>query len=160
MREQHSVFHYQKINDMQNEVELLLVEDNPDHAEMTIRALERNNIANKITHLMDGEKALDFIFARGSYADRKVGHLPKVILLDLKMPKINGVEVIEVLKSDERTKKIPIVVLTSSGEDPDIQKCYNLGVNSYIVKPVQFEKFMKTVNDLGLYWLMLNQPPH
>ncbi|HEX9826567.1 MAG TPA: response regulator, partial [Flavobacteriaceae bacterium] len=126
---------------------------------MTIRALKKNNLTNKLLHLKDGVEALDFLFARGNYSGRKVENIPKVILLDLKMPKVNGLQVLQKLKSDERTKKIPVVILTSSNEDPDIQECYRLGVNSYVVKPVQFEQFVKSVSELGLYWMMLNQPP-
>jgi two-component system, response regulator len=145
---------------MNQEIELLLVEDNKSDAEMTIRALKKNNIANKIVHLKDGAEALDFIFAEGAFSDRKMEHGPKVILLDLKMPKVNGIQVLERIKSDERTKRIPVVVLTSSKEDPDIQECYRLGVNSYVVKPVKFESFVKAVSELGMYWMILNQPPH
>ena len=141
------------------EVEVLLVEDNPSDAELTIRALKKNNLANKVHHVKDGDEALDFIFARGNYAGRKIENAPKVILLDLKMPKVNGIEVLRALKEDARTKKIPIVVLTSSKEDPDIQECYQLGVNSYVVKPVHFDNFLKAVSDLGLYWLLVNQAP-
>lgn len=142
-----------------NEVEILLVEDNMYDAELTIRALKKNNLANKLVHLEDGQEALDFIFAEGDYSDRKIEDIPKVILLDLKMPKINGIQVLQRIKSDERTKKIPVIVLTSSKEDPDIQECYRLGANSYVVKPVQFEKFLQAVSELGLYWMLLNQPP-
>lgn len=142
---------------MNYEVEILLVEDNMNDAEMTIRSLKKNGLANKLLHLKDGAEALDFIFARGNYSERKIENSPKVILLDLKMPKINGIEVLQKIKTDERTKKIPVVVLTSSNEDPDIQECYCLGVNSYVVKPVQFEKFVKVVSELGLYWLIMNQ---
>jgi two-component system response regulator len=144
---------------MNNEVEILLIEDNMNDAELTIRALKKNNLANKLVHLEDGQEALDFIFAEGNYSDRKIADTPKVILLDLKMPKINGIQVLQKIKSDERTKKIPVIVLTSSKEDPDIQECYRLGVNSYVVKPVQFEKFLNAVSELGLYWMILNQPP-
>lgn len=145
---------------MENVIEILLVEDNMSDAEMTIRALKKNNLANNILHLKDGAEALDFIFAEGKYSDRKVESTPKVILLDLKMPKVNGIQVLKKIKSDERTKRIPVVVLTSSKEDPDIKDCYNLGVNSYVVKPVQFEQFVKTISELGLYWMILNQPPN
>lgn len=144
---------------MDYEVEILIIEDNMSDAEMTIRALKKNNLTNKLLHLKDGVEALDFLFARGNYSGRKVENVPKVILLDLKMPKVNGLQVLQKLKSDERTKKIPVVILTSSNEDPDIQECYRLGVNSYVVKPVQFEQFVKSVSELGLYWMMLNQPP-
>ena len=145
---------------MEQEVEILLVEDSISDAELTIRALKKNNMVNKLVHLKDGAEALDFIFAQGDYASRKVEHVPRVILLDLKMPKVNGIQVLEKIKADERTKKIPVVVLTSSKEDPDIQVCYSLGVNSYVVKPVDFESFIKAVSDLGMYWMLLNQPPH
>ena len=145
---------------MIQEVEILLVEDNSSDAEMTIRALKKNNLANKLLHLKDGAEALDFIFAEGEYSNRQVENGPKVILLDLKMPKVNGIEVLKRIKLDERTKKIPVVVLTSSKEDPDIQTCYALGVNSYVVKPVEFDQFHKAISDLGLYWMIVNQPPH
>jgi two-component system response regulator len=144
---------------MNYEVELLLVEDNDGDAEMTIRALKKNNLANKIVRLKDGAEALDFIFAEGAYANRKVENGPKVILLDLKMPKVNGIEVLQRVKSDPRTKTIPVVVLTSSQEDPDIKECYRLGVNSYVVKPVQFDAFVKAISELGVYWMLVNQPP-
>ena len=122
---------------MNHEIEILLIEDNMNDAELTIRALKKNNLANKLVHLKDGAEAIDFIFAEGNYSGRKVENIPKVILLDLKMPKVNGIEVLKKIKADERTKKIPVVILTSSKEDPDIQECYHLGVNSYVVKPVQ-----------------------
>lgn len=144
---------------MQNKVEILLVEDNAHDAELAIRALKKNHLVNNLVHLKDGAQALDFIFAEGDYKERNMDHTPRVILLDLKMPKVNGIEVIKRLKADERTKKIPIVVLTSSKEDPDIKICYELGVNSYVVKPVDFDAFVKAVNELGLYWMLLNQPP-
>jgi len=144
---------------MNHEIEILLIEDNMNDAELTIRALKKNNLANKLVHLKDGAEAIDFIFAEGNYSSRKIENVPKVILLDLKMPKVNGIEVLKKIKADERTKKIPVVILTSSKEDPDIQECYRLGVNSYVVKPVQFEEFVKSVSELGLYWMILNQPP-
>lgn len=140
-------------------VEILLVEDNPSDAEMTINALKKNNLANKLMHLKDGAAALDFIFAEGIYSERNMLNKPKVILLDLKMPKVNGIEVLQKIRSDDRTKQIPVVVLTSSKEDPDIEKCYALGVNSYVVKPVEFDEFQKAVSDLGLYWMIVNQLP-
>lgn len=143
---------------MEQEIEVLLVEDNSSDAEMTIRALRKNNLTNKLVHLRDGAEALDFLFAEGNHSNRTIENYPKVILLDLKMPKINGTQVLEKIKMDERTKKIPVIVLTSSKEDPDIQKCYDLGVNSYVVKPVQFEKFIKAISELGFYWLLVNQP--
>jgi len=142
-----------------SEIEILLVEDNMGDAELTIRALKKRNLANKLIHLENGADALEYIFAEGKYANRDLSSMPKVILLDLNMPKVGGIEVLQKIKSDERTKKIPVVILTSSKEDPDIEKCYSLGVNSYIVKPVEFEKFVKAVDELGFYWLLLNQPP-
>ncbi len=145
---------------MQNsEVEILLVEDNVNDAELTMRALRKNNVANNIIHLKDGAAALEFLFGKGEYAGRNINNKPKVILLDLKMPKVSGIEVLQQIKAHDLTKNIPVVVLTSSKEHPDVEKSYLLGVNSYIVKPVDFESFRKTVNDLGIYWLLLNQPP-
>ena len=144
---------------MKREIEILLVEDSDSDAEMTIRALKKNNLANQLLHLKDGAQALDFLFAEGAYAGREMGSIPKVVLLDLKMPKVSGIEVLERIKSDERTRKIPVVVLTSSKEDPDIQKCYQLGVNGYVVKPVEFDEFQAAISDLGLYWMIINQPP-
>jgi two-component system response regulator len=142
---------------MDHGIEILLVEDNSSDAELTIRALKKNNLANKLIHLQDGAEALDFIFAKGVYAGRQMSQGPRLILLDLKMPKVDGIEVLREIKSDERTKNIPVVVLTSSKEDPDIKTCYSLGVNSYVVKPVDFESFVKAVSNLGLYWALLNQ---
>jgi len=142
------------------ETEILLVEDNPNDAELTIRALKKNNFANKIFHVRDGAEALDFIFATGEYANPKIEHIPRVILLDLKLPKVSGLEVLKRLKREPRTRAIPVVVLTSSQEEQDIIESYNLGVNSYITKPVEFENFMEAVAKLGCYWLLLNQPPH
>jgi two-component system response regulator len=145
---------------MTKDVEILLVEDNAGDAEMTINALKKSNLANKLLHLKDGAVALDFIFAEGEFADRQIGQMPKVILLDLKMPKVNGLEVLQKIRADERTKRIPVVVLTSSKEDPDIKKCYELGVNSYVVKPVAFNDFQKAISEVGLYWMIVNQQPH
>jgi len=145
---------------MNQEVEVLLIEDNPSDAEMTIRALKKSNLANRLLHLKDGSEALDFLFAEGKFSQRFSEHVPKVILLDLKMPKINGIEVLAKIKSDARTRKIPVVVLTSSREDPDIQQCYSLGVNGYVVKPVEFDEFHKAISDLGLYWMIVNESPH
>jgi two-component system response regulator len=137
-----------------NEVELLLVEDSPHDAELTLRALKKNNFANKVVHVKDGAEALDFIFgSSGSLVE----HAPKAILLDLKLPRVGGIEVLERLKGDERTKTIPVIVLTSSREDTDLKRCYELGVNSYIVKPVEFESFVKAVAQMGFYWLLLNE---
>ena len=141
------------------EIEILLVEDSAHDAEMTIRALRKNNIANKVTHLHDGAEALDFIFGTGQYEGRNTNNKPKVILLDLKMPKVDGIEVLRKVKADKYTKTIPVVVLTSSKEDPDVRACYELGVNSYIVKPVGFENFSKAISELGFYWMLLNHSP-
>jgi two-component system, response regulator len=143
----------------QGAVEILLVEDNPQDAEMAIRALKRNNLANNVLHVTDGEEALDVIFARRTYSERKVEDGPKVILLDLKLPKVDGLEVLKIVKSDERTKIIPVIALTSSNEGRDIVESYRLGVNSYIVKPVDFDKFVEAIKGLGFYWLLLNQSP-
>ena len=143
-----------------NTVDILLVEDNINDAELAMRELKKSQLSNNIFHVKDGEEALDFIFATGPYSDnRSVGHQPKLILLDIQMPKINGIEVLQKIKSDERTKLTPVVILTSSKEDPDIKKCYALGANSYIVKPVNFETFADSIKNLGFYWLLLNQPP-
>lgn len=142
-----------------SEVEILLVEDNSSDAELALRALKKHRLANNLAVVTDGEEALDFIFARGVFSDRSVQNGPKVILLDLKLPKVDGLEVLRVLKSDPRTKIIPVVVLTSSKQESDIVESYRLGVNSYIVKPVDFDKFVAAVRDLGMYWLLLNQPP-
>jgi two-component system response regulator len=144
---------------MTKDIEILLVEDNASDAEMTILALKKNNLANKLLHVKDGAAALDFIFAEGDYSDRDVGTKLKVILLDLKMPKVSGIEVLERIRADERTKTIPVVALTSSKEDPDIKKCYHLGVNSYVVKPVEFEEFQRAISNLGMYWMIVNQLP-
>ena len=143
-----------------NSVEVLLVEDNVSDAELTIRELKKHNMANNLFHVKNGEEALDFIFATGNYAGiREVQHPPKVILLDIQMPKVNGIEVLQKIKADPRTKTVPVVILTSSKENPDIQKCYDLGANSYIVKPVNFERFAQAIKNLGFYWLLINQPP-
>jgi len=143
-----------------NEVEILLVEDNETDAELTIRALKRKNLANKLVWAKDGAEALDFIFATGEYSERDMeGGLPRLILLDLRMPKVDGLEVLQAIKADERTKMIPVVVLTSSKEDRDIVESYELGVNSYVSKPVEFDEFREAVSTLGLYWMLLNNPP-
>ena len=144
----------------ENEVEILLVEDNPNDAELTLRALKKNKLANHVAHVSDGAEALDFIFARGAFKDRDIESRPRVIFLDLKLPKVDGLEVLRAVKNNERTRTIPVVVLTSSKEERDIVESYRLGVNSYIVKPVDFDKFLESVRDLGLYWLLLNQPPN
>lgn len=143
-----------------NYVELLLVEDNINDAELAIRELKKHNLTNNLYHVKDGEEALEFIFATGKYAEsRNINHTPKLILLDIHMPKVNGIEVLEQIKSNEGTRSTPVVILTSSKEDPDIKKCYNLGANSYIVKPLNFEGFADAIKNLGFYWLLLNQPP-
>ncbi len=144
---------------MNHQLEILLVEDNPQDAELTIRALKKRNFANQLIHVQDGQAALDFIFGTGAYAGRDVHAQPKVVLLDLKLPKIDGIEVLRRIRADERTKMLPVVVLTSSREDRDVIETYRLGTNSYIVKPVEFENFSEAVSNLGLYWLVLNQPP-
>ncbi|MBI3220049.1 MAG: response regulator [Bacteroidetes bacterium] len=143
----------------QQEIEILLVEDNENDAEMTILALKGSKVSNQILHLKNGVQALDYLFSTGEHLGRVVDKKPKVILLDLKMPKVNGIEVLTAIKSNPLTKEISVVILTSSKEDPDIKTCYALGANSYIVKPVDFEEFHKAVADLGVYWLLLNQPP-
>jgi CheY-like chemotaxis protein len=142
-----------------NAVEILLVEDNPRDVELALRALKKRNLANKVHVVEDGEKALEYFFASGSYEHRDIEQTPKVVLLDLKLPKVDGLEVLRQIKLDERTRVIPVVVLTSSREERDIVESYELGVNSYIVKPVDFDKFLDCVGELGLYWLLLNQPP-
>lgn len=139
-------------------VEILLVEDNPTDAELTTRALKKKNLANNLVWVKDGEEALDFIYSRGRYKDR-VNGTPKLILLDLKLPKIDGIEVLRNLKSDARTRTVPVVVLTSSHEERDIVESYQLGVNSYIVKPVDFDKFLEMVSQVGLYWSLMNKVP-
>jgi CheY-like chemotaxis protein len=140
-------------------VEILIVEDTPEDLELALRALRKANLANRIQIARDGAEAIQFLFAEGEHAGRKVEDAPKVILLDLKLPKIDGMEVLRRLKADPRTRSIPVVVLTSSKEQKDVVDSYQLGVNSYIVKPVNFERFAEAVQELGMYWLLLNQPP-
>jgi CheY-like chemotaxis protein len=140
-------------------VEILIVEDDPRDLELALRALQKAHLANHIAIARDGVEALHFIFCEGLHAARRIEDTPKVILLDLKLPRVDGIEVLERLKSDERTKSIPVVMLTSSKEQSDVVESYRLGVNSYIVKPVNFEGFAEAVQDLGMYWLLLNQPP-
>lgn len=142
-----------------NGVEILLVEDNPDDVELTLRAFSKHHLTNRIHVVRDGAEALEFLFATGRYAHRSLDDVPKAILLDLKLPLVGGLEVLRRVKADERTSRIPVVVLTSSKEEPDIVESYQLGVNSYIVKPVDFQQFTEAVRQLGLYWLLLNQPP-
>ncbi|HVN57732.1 MAG TPA: response regulator [Bacteroidales bacterium] len=138
-------------------VDILIVEDNPRDAELTLRALRKNNLANNVYIAEDGQDALDFFFCRERFSDRSFQNPPKVVLLDLKLPKISGLEVLRQVKSDNRTSFIPIVVVTSSREEPDIKEAYNLGVNSYVVKPVEFEHFVSAMSSLGLYWLLVNE---
>lgn len=141
-----------------NEIEILLVEDNPDDLEMSLHALRKAKIANRVQVARDGQEALDFIFCEGDFAGRKLENGPKVILLDLKLPKVDGLEVLKRIKSDPLTKKIPVVILTSSKEQSDVIESYDLGTNSYIVKPVSLDQFIAAVQNLGMYWLLLNQP--
>ena len=141
----------------QSAVELLLIEDNPNDAELIMRALQKSNLGNSIAHLKDGEEALEYIFARGRFSNRNIADRPKVILLDLKMPKVTGLEVLKALKSDERTRSIPVIIMTSSKENSDVSESYKLGVNSYVVKPVSFENFSKAAAEVGYYWLLVNQ---
>jgi CheY-like chemotaxis protein len=143
----------------QYQVEILLIEDNPHEAELTILSLKKHHLANKLMHIDDGAEALDFLFSRGKYADNKQMPHPKLILLDLKLPKVDGLEILRQVKTDERTRIIPVVVLTSSKEEKDIVESYKLGVNSYIVKPVNFDTFAKAIAELGFYWMLLNQEP-
>lgn len=142
-----------------NGVELLIVEDNEQDLELTLRALDKGKVTNRIEVARDGAEALDYIFGAQSGERGGVNHTPRLVLLDLKLPKISGVEVLERIKADERTRGIPVVVLTSSNQDRDIEQCYKLGVNSYIVKPVNFERFAVAVQELGMYWLLLNRAP-
>jgi len=141
-----------------NMVELLLIEDNPNDAELTIRALKKRNLTNSLLIVEDGAEALDFIFAQGKYSQRDETRFPKVILLDLKLPKISGLEVLRTLKNNAQTRTIPVIIVTSSAEDPDIKAAYDLGANSYVVKPVDFDQFSEAMSNLGIYWLFLNRP--
>jgi CheY-like chemotaxis protein len=143
----------------QKEVEILLVEDNPADVELTLHALRSNNLINQVQVVRDGEEALDFLFSRGSYSDRNSEAPPKLILLDLKLPKVDGLDVLREIRSNSRTRPLPVVILTSSKEERDMVAGYQLGVNSYIQKPVDFSQFRETVKQLGLYWLLINQPP-
>ncbi|MBI3850290.1 MAG: response regulator [Verrucomicrobia bacterium] len=142
-----------------DEVEILLVEDNPDDVELAMIAFQRNNLANKLHVVRDGEEALDFFFCRGAYSDRSFDTPPKLVLLDLKLPKVDGLDVLREVKADRRTKSVPIVVMTSSTQQRDMVEGYQLGVNSYIQKPVNFDQFQKLIKDLGFYWLVVNQFP-
>ena len=145
--------------DAMNAVDILLVEDNPQDVELTTRALKKHNLANRLFTVEDGAEALDYLFCRGKYSARDLSYRTKVVLLDLKLPKMSGMDVLRTLKGDERTRDIPVVVVTSSREDPDIKAAYGLGANSYVVKPVDFEAFAEAMSKIGLYWLLINQPP-
>lgn len=145
------------MNDSLETVQILLVEDSATDAELTIRALEKSRLANRLVWVKDGAEALDFVFGSGAHADQPVPNAPKVILLDLKLPKVDGLEVLRRLKSDQRTRAIPVVVLTSSKESPDMEESYRLGVNSFVSKPVEFEAFFNTIAGLGMYWLLVNR---
>jgi CheY-like chemotaxis protein len=145
------------VNDL-TPVEILLVEDNAADAEMTMRALKKRNLANQVAWVKDGAEALDFLFCEGAYQRREVGN-PKLVLLDLKMPKMDGIEVLRKIRETEKTRMVPVVMLTSSGEENDIIRSYRLGVNSYIVKPVEFDKFVEEVSKLGVYWTIMNRSP-
>ncbi len=138
---------------------ILLVEDNPDDVELTLRSLKKHNISNEVVLARDGAEALDYLFATGAYADRDTSIMPAVILLDLKLPKVDGLEVLQRLRADERTKLLPVVILTSSTEEQDMVNGYKLGANSYVRKPVDFVQFSAAIKQLGLYWLLLNEPP-
>ena len=140
-------------------VEILLVEDNPNDVELTLHSLNQHHVSNRIHIVRDGAEALDFLFCQGPYANRTVTPAPKVILLDLKLPKVDGLAVLRRIKADERLRVIPVVVMTSSREERDLVESYRLGVNSYIVKPVDFQQFSESVRQVGLYWVLLNQPP-
>jgi two-component system response regulator len=144
---------------MLNEVEILLVDDSPEDVELTLRALRRHKIANEIQVAEDGVEALDFLFCRGSHQGRAFSHPPKLVLLDLKLPKIDGLEVLRAMRADERTKAIPVVILTSSKEQKDVIKGYDLGVNAFVQKPVDFEQFGEAIRQIGMFWMLINQAP-
>jgi len=144
---------------MKNDFEIVIVEDNPNDAELMLRSLKKNRLANNVIILEDGEQALDFIFCRGKYTGRDVSAPPKVMFLDLKLPKVGGLEVLKQMKSNEKTRKIPVIVVTSSKEDPDIVTAYDLGVNSYVVKPINFDSFFEKMGQIGFYWLAVNEKP-
>ena len=147
------------VNNKQQNDGVLIVEDNATDAELTMRELKKHNLANNLVWVKDGAEALDFLFARGRYADRNINLNPRIILLDLRLPKVDGLEVLTKIKADSRTREIPVVVLTSSREDKDIKESYKLGANSFIVKPVNFDSFSEVVTRLGFYWLVINEPP-
>ncbi|RZK58924.1 MAG: response regulator [Pedobacter sp.] len=141
-------------------IEILFVEDSVDDAALTIRALNKSGFTHKLLHVKDGAEALDFLYCRGVFSSRNPNQFPTLILLDLKMPKVSGIQVLEQVKADKRMKSIPVVMLTSSNEGPDIERCFELGANSYIVKPVESDNFSKAIKEIGLYWMILSQPPH
>ena len=147
------------MNETNEVVEVLLVEDNATDAELCMLALKERNMANHLVWVKDGAEALDFLFAEGKYAGRSGENLPKVVLLDLRLPKVDGIEVLRRLKGDERTRHLPVVVMTSSKEDRDVAASYSLGVNSYVTKPIGFDEFSRVVSQLGMYWLLINRPP-
>jgi two-component system response regulator len=140
-------------------VQILIVEDNPNDAELTLRALKKHNLVNELYVAQDGQEAIDFIFCKGQFATRSLAKPLKVIFLDLKLPKISGLEVLKIIKSDPRTKKLPVVIITSSKEDPDIKAAYDLGTNGYVVKPVDFNDFVRVMQNTGLFWLLVNEAP-
>jgi len=142
-----------------NAIEILLVEDSPADAEMTLRALRRNNLANRVHWVKDGEEALEYMFRTGGYAERSLESVPKLVMLDIKMPKVDGIEVLRRLKSEPATRTVPVVIMTSSNEERDVMETYKLGANSYIVKPVEFDSFLETVAKIGLYWVLTNRAP-
>lgn len=142
----------------QNVIEILLVEDNERDAELTMRALKKHNFSNNLIHVKDGAEALDFLFGRGKYEGRNIAKRPRVVLLDLKLPKVNGLEVLRAIKEDEHLRNLPVVVVTSSAEDPDMKTAYELGANSYVVKPVEFDSFVSAMSQVGFYWLLVNKP--
>ena len=142
-----------------NDVEILLVEDNMNDAELVMRALKKVNLTNKLVHVKDGADALDFIFAKGIFSDREIQNKPRVILLDIKMPRVDGIEVLRQVRQNEETRLVPVVMMTSSKEEQDIIRSYELGVNSFVVKPVDFNDFAKAVSELGMYWVLVNLPP-
>jgi two-component system, response regulator len=144
---------------MNGAIEILLVEDNANDVELTLHALARHNLANHIRVLRDGEEAMDFLFCRGQFSERSFDNAPKVVLLDLKLPKIDGLEILRALKSDPRTRALPVVVMTSSRQQRDMVESYQLGVNSYIQKPINFGEFQEVIRQLGFYWLAVNRPP-
>ena len=147
------------MKDTQRPVEVLLIEDNPDDATLAMKALQ-DFMTNEIVWLKDGEEAMNFLFGKGKYSERDINIKPKVILLDLKMPKVDGTELLQILRMDNLTKNIPVVVMTSSKEDADLKKCYEYGVNSYVVKPIDFGQFIKAARQISMYWLLVNEPPN